>query len=242
MAAKAPRTKAARVALEVHERMSVALAVPRVELDFEDAWQLVIATILSAQSTDKTVNRVTPALFARYPTPAELAAAPLEELEVLVKTTGFFRNKARAIRDASLMIAERFGGTVPRTIEEMIELPGVARKTANVVLGSAYRVVSGIVVDTHVGRVARRLRLTRGEDPVDVERSLMKLFARQDWIDTGHRLVLHGRYVCTARSPRCESCPLNEICPSAEAEPVGSWQERAAAEQARVEARGEDVE
>jgi len=232
---KSPRKKTAEIAAVVHERMSLALPVPRVELDFADAWQLVIATILSAQSTDKTVNQVTPALFARYPTPAALAAALQEDVEVLVKTTGFFRNKAKAIRAASQMITERFAGKVPRTIQEVVELPGVARKTANVVLGSAYRITTGIVVDTHVGRVSRRLKLTRKEDPVDVETALMKLFPRESWIDTGHRLVLHGRYVCTARAPDCAGCVLNETCASAEAEPTGDWQSRASSEREKVQ-------
>ena len=153
------RERAARV----HERFALALPAPACELDFGNAWQLLVATILSAQSTDKMVNRVTPALFARYPSPAALAVAPQEEVEQLVRQTGFFRNKARAIREASRLLVERFGGQVPRTLEELTQLPGVARKTANVVLGTAYRISSGIIVDTHAGRVARRLGLTRAE-------------------------------------------------------------------------------
>ncbi|MCK6551735.1 endonuclease III [Myxococcota bacterium] len=218
--------------------MAVTLPRPRVELDHANAWQLVIATILSAQSTDKGVNKVTPVLFARWPTPAALAAAPSEDVEVVVKTTGFFRQKARAIREASRVVVERFGGQVPKTLEEIMELPGVARKTGNVVLGSAYGIASGIVVDTHAGRVARRLGLTTEEDPVKVELDLMALFAKDHWIDTGHRFVLHGRYVCVARAPKCSACPLNELCPSREAPPAEPWSDRAAAERRLVESRG----
>jgi endonuclease III len=224
---------------EVEQRLTRAMPKPLCELDHRDAWQLLIATILSAQSTDRTINRLTPALFARYPTPAALGAAEPAEVEALIKASGFFRNKAKAIRGASQAIAERHGGRVPRTIEELVELPGVARKTANVVLGTAYRVASGIVVDTHVGRVARVLRLTKHDDPVDVEQDLCKLFEPASWIDMGHRLVLHGRYVCLAKKPRCQDCPLNEICPGAQHAPEGNWTERAEREGALVAARGE---
>jgi endonuclease-3 len=158
-----------------------------------------------------------------------------------VKPTGFFRNKAKAIRGAAALIAERFGGEVPRTVDELTALPGVARKTANVVLGTAYRIPSGITVDTHAGRVARRLELTEHDDPEKVEVDLTALFPKEAWIDTGHRLVLHGRYVCLARKPRCGECPLAEVCPSREAEvPEVSWTERAARERAKVLSRGAD--
>jgi endonuclease-3 len=193
---------------------------------------------LSAQSTDKGVNRVTPVLFARYPTPAALAAAPQEEVEVVVKSTGFFRNKAKAIREASRRIVEQHGGAVPRTLEALIELPGVARKTANVVLGTAYRIPSGMTVDTHAGRVSRRLGLTKHGDPVKVEQDLCALFPQSSWIDMGHRFVLHGRYVCLAIKPRCASCPLSEVCPAREHEPEGRWTARADAESQLVESRG----
>jgi endonuclease-3 len=226
-------------AREVEQRLTCAMPKPVCELDHQDAWQLLIATILSAQSTDRTINRVTPALFARYPTPAALGAADQAEVEALVKASGFFRNKAKAIRGASQLIAERHGGQVPRTLEALTELPGVARKTANVVLGTAYRIASGIVVDTHVGRVARILRLTTQDDPVEVEQELCKLFEPASWIDMGHRLVLHGRYVCLAKKPRCQDCPLNEICPGTQHAPNGSWIERAEREGALVAARGE---
>jgi len=199
---------------------------------------LLIATILAAQSTDRTINQVTPALFARYPTPAQLADADSDELEQLVKSTGFFRNKAKAIRAASRAITDHFGGEVPRSLEELVTLPGVARKTANVVLGVAYRIPSGIVVDTHVGRVSVRLGLTQATDPVKVERDLCAIFPQTSWIDMSHRLILHGRYVCLARSPRCAQCPLNEICGSRTAAPERSQSARAALERQRVDSRG----
>jgi len=223
---------------EIEARLRGAMPEPRCELDHENAWQLLVATILSAQSTDKTVNQVTPALFARYPTPAALGAAAQEDVETLVKRTGFFRNKAKAIRAASQQVAEEFGGEVPRTMDEVTRLSGVARKTANVVLGTAYRIPSGMAVDTHAGRVARRLGLSRHEDPVEVERDLCALFQQDSWVDMSHRLILHGRYVCLARAPRCADCPLNELCDAREAEPAGTWKERAALEGQRVATRG----
>ncbi len=243
-ARKAGRTSAAarERATQVHLRLSKAMPHPPCELDFASPWQLLVATILSAQSTDKMVNRVTPILFGRWPSPAELAAASQEDVEAVVKSTGFFRNKAKAIREAARLVAERHGGEVPRTVEELVELPGVARKTANVVLGTAYRITAGITVDTHAGRVARRLGLTREEDPAKVEQALCELFPREAWIDTGHRFVLHGRYVCLARKPRCARCPLAELCPSAEADGEGSWELRAAREGAVVASRGEPPE
>lgn len=217
-------------AAEVRKRLGRAMPDPRVELDFADAWQLLVATILSAQSTDKNVNKVTPALFAKYPTPAALGAARQPDVEKLVKSTGFFRNKAKAIREASRAIADEHGGAVPRTMDEMVELPGVARKTANVVLGSAYGIPTGIVVDTHAARVSQRLGLTDQKDPKKIEQDLCTLFPKKDWVAMGHRLVLHGRYVCKAKRPDCSSCPLNEVCPSAESEPSDSWTRRAKTE------------
>ena len=221
-------------AKEIRRRMKRALPEPRVELDFDDAWQLLVATMLAAQSTDRTVNTVTPELFRRWPTPEALGDATQEDVEKVVKRTGFFRNKAKAIRTASKKLAEDFGGVVPKTLEELTTLPGVARKTANVVIGSAYGVPTGFIVDTHVGRVSRRLELTAQKDPVKVEQDLSRLFPKRDWIDMGHRLVLHGRYVCTSKSPRCSECPLNEVCPSAEAKPRGRWTQRADAEREEV--------
>ena len=186
--------------------------------------------ILSAQSTDRRVNLVTPALFARWPTPEALAGAPNLEVEDLIRSTGFFRNKTKAIRGASQMLVERFGGEVPRSMQEMLEVPGVARKTANVVLGTAYDMSFGIVTDTHAMRVAQRLGLTTETTPEKIEADLCRQFPTDTWTRMGHRLVLHGRHVCTARSPQCKDCPLNEICPSRVQEPEGSWEERAHAE------------
>jgi endonuclease III len=223
-------------AREVATRLKRALPDPSCELRHENAWQLLVATILSAQSTDRRVNEVTPALFARYPTPAALGDAPQEKVEAVVRSTGFYRNKAKSIRGASSLIAGRYGGEVPRTIEALCELPGVARKTANVVLGTAYRIATGIVVDTHVARVAGRLGLTGESDPTKIEAALTALFPKRSWIDIGHRLLLHGRYVCLAKRPLCESCCLNEICPAAVAPPEGSTAERARAEAEKVAA------
>jgi endonuclease-3 len=225
-------------AAAIHERLLEAEPEPICELDHRNPFELLVATILSAQSTDKGVNRVTPELFQRWPTPAALAKAPQEDVEAVVKPTGFFRNKAKSIRETARILAEKHKGEVPKTVEELIELPGVARKTANVVLGTAFRIANGITVDTHAGRVSRRLGLTKEEDPPKVEAVLCGLFPRDQWIDTGHRLVLHGRYICLARSPKCAVCPLNELCPSAEVEPLGPWPERAERERKFIATRG----
>jgi endonuclease-3 len=190
----------------------------RVELDHRSPFELLIATILSAQCTDARVNQVTPELFRAYPTPEEMAEAPPSEIERLIRSTGFFRAKTRAILGCSRALSEEHGGLVPRTMEELAALPGVGRKTANVVLGAAYGIPSGIVVDTHVTRVARRLRLTRHDDPVRIESDLMSLVPRQAWIPFSIAMVLHGRYVCLARRPRCGECPLNRHCPSRDLE------------------------
>jgi endonuclease-3 len=234
-----PSAAKRKLAENIRQRLEEMLPEPRTELDHRNAFELLVATILSAQSTDRTVNRVTPALFERYPTPAALATSDPSELEVEIKATGFFRNKAKAIRAASQRIVEAYGGDVPKTMEEITTLPGVARKTGNVVLGSAYRVASGITIDTHAGRVARRLDLTDEEDPVKVELDLCALWPTSSWIDMGHRFVLHGRYVCLAKKPRCEVCPINELCRSAIAKPEGSWTSRAETERRLIEARGQ---
>lgn len=206
------------------------------ELDHADAWQLLVATILSAQSTDRTINRITPALFERFPTPAALGAANPDEVEQLVRSSGYFRVKAKAIRDASRMLAERFGGTVPRRLEQVLELPGVARKTANLVLGAAYGIASGITVDTHVARVAQRLGLSTSDDAGVVEADLCARFDQDAWIGTGFRSLLHGRYICTAKAPRCSQCPLNELCPSRQAPGEGPWSRRADGEAEQIRA------
>ena len=177
--------------------------------------QLLVATILSAQCTDERVNRVTPALFKKYPDARALAGANRSDLEALVRSTGFFRNKAKSIQGAAQAIVSRHGGAVPKTMEELLELPGVARKTANVVLGTAFGIASGFVVDTHVGRLTRRMGLTKEEDPVKVEREMQSLLPQSRWILTAHRLIWHGRRVCKARNPDCGGCMVNKICPSA---------------------------
>jgi endonuclease III len=184
-------------------------------LEWKDPVQLLVATILSAQCTDVRVNQVTPALFARFPDAEALASAPIADLEELIRTTGFFRNKAKAIKAAAKLLAERHGGEVPRSMEAMLELPGVARKTANVVLGTAYQLATGVVVDTHMKRVAARLGLTTEEDPEKIERDLMQLVPQERWVRFSHVMVLHGRHICQARKPLCETCPLAPCCPSA---------------------------
>ena len=185
----------------------------RCELDFETPYQLLVATILSAQSTDKTVNRVTPGLFARWPEPADLAAADPGEVEGLIKPTGFFREKTKAIRGSAAALAERFGGQVPPRMEDLTELPGVGRKTANVVLGVAFG-VPGFAVDTHVNRLCNRIRLTDSRDPVQIEKDLCEVVSPEEWTGFSLRLILHGRRVCDARRPLCDACLLNDFCPS----------------------------
>jgi endonuclease-3 len=185
------------------------------ELDRKDAFQLLCATILSAQCTDERVNKVTPGLFARFPSPAAMAKAPPPELEELIRSTGFFRNKAKNLMGASRVLVERWGGRVPRSMAELLELPGVARKTANVVLGTAFGIADGVVVDTHVMRLSQRLGLTQSTTPEQIERDLMELIPRQRWILFSHQIIWHGRRVCFARKPNCDSCPLVPHCPSA---------------------------
>jgi len=187
---------------------------PRAEcaLRHKNAWQLLVSTILSAQCTDKRVNEVTPGLFRKYPTIRDFAAASLPELAQEIRSTGFFNNKAKALVGAARKILADYAGKVPRTMEEMLAIPGVARKTANVVLGTAYGIPSGIVVDTHVQRIARRLDLTRHTDPVKIETDLMKLVPSGRWILFSHQMILHGRTLCPARRPRCAECPLDPVC------------------------------
>jgi endonuclease-3 len=183
-------------------------------LNHKNAWELTVATILSAQCTDVRVNLVTPALFKAFPTPKAMAAASLPELEELVRTTGFFRNKAKNIQGAARVVVENFRGKVPQTMEEILTLPGVARKTGNVVLGSFYGIAVGVVVDTHVLRLSKRLELTKEITPQKVERDLMKIVPQDRWIQFSHELIHHGRAVCVARKPRCLDCTLEKICNS----------------------------
>ncbi len=184
----------------------------RPQLLHRNPFELLVATILSAQCTDRQVNRVTPGLFRALPGPREFAAAPLARIAALVRSTGFYRNKARNIKACARALLERHGGEVPRTLEELVRLPGVGRKTANVVLGAAFG-VPGVVVDTHVARISRRLGLTEHRDPTRIERDLMDLVPRRDWSAFSLRLVFFGREVCTARRPRCPECPLARLCP-----------------------------
>jgi len=184
-------------------------------LTHEDPFQLLIATILSAQCTDARVNMVTPVLFAAYPDAAAMSRAGQEELEAIIRSTGFYRNKAKSIRGASARIVETFGGRVPNTMEELLTLPGVARKTANVVLGVGYGIAVGVVVDTHVARLSHRLGLSRGKNAEAIELDLMRIVPRDDWIDLSHLLIMHGRQVCLARKPACVRCPVAPLCPSA---------------------------
>ncbi len=207
-------------------RARVAEIVTRLHRDYPDAdcaltysspWELLVATILSAQCTDERVNQETPALFARYPTIAEMAAAGQEEMEEMVRRTGFFRNKARAIREAAAVVVDNFNGELPRDFDDLLTLRGVARKTANVVLGTAFGIPSGVVVDTHIGRLSQRLGFTKETDPGKVEQALIDLLKRDEWIFTGHALIWHGRRVCDARKPDCTACRLRDLCPSSTA-------------------------
>jgi endonuclease-3 len=185
-------------------------------LHHRSAWELTVATILSAQCTDVRVNLVTPALFKAFPAPKAMAAASLPELEELIRTTGFFRNKAKSIQGAARIVVDEFGGKVPQTMEEILRLPGVARKTGNVVLGSWFKIPAGVVVDTHVLRISGRLELTRETAPEKVERDLMKIIPQDRWIDFSHEIIHHGRQICVARKPRCVDCTLERLCNSSD--------------------------
>ena len=200
----------------VNSRLKKRFPDAHCSLDFTTPFELLIATILAAQSTDARVNIVTKALFRKYPSPAAFAAASQVEMEKDVKQTGFFRNKAKAVIACSKAIVEKHGGEVPRTMDELTELPGVGRKTANVVLGNAFQTPVGIVVDTHVTRVSGRLGLTQTTDAVKIEQDLMPLLPRSEWTNFSHRLIYHGRETCIARKPKCAECVLDDICPSAE--------------------------
>ncbi len=181
-------------------------------LTHKNAWELLVATILSAQSTDVNVNRVTPELFRKYPTVADFAALTPEQLEPDIRSTGFFRNKSKAVVGAAKLLVSEFGGQVPDDVAKLLTLPGVARKTANVVLGTWFRKAEGVVVDTHVTRIARRLELTKNSDPVKIEQDLMKAIPREKWILFAHQLIWHGRKLCMARGPKCVDCALENIC------------------------------
>ncbi|HEX7708580.1 MAG TPA: endonuclease III [Thermoanaerobaculia bacterium] len=203
-------------AKEVNRRLAKRYPDAACSLDFTNAFELLIATILSAQSTDARVNIVTKSLFRKYPTPAAFANASQVEMEKDVRQTGFFRNKAKSVIGCSKALVERHGGEVPRTMEELTALPGVGRKTANVVLGNAFGTPAGIVVDTHVTRVSARLGLTSSNDAEKIEQDLTPLLPRSEWTPFGHRVIFHGRQTCIARKPLCDECVLNDICPSAD--------------------------
>ncbi len=215
-----PNPRAERVA-ELLRRFPRIYPEAHCELNFRNPLELLVATILSAQCTDKRVNIVTESLFAHYRTAADYAGASLADLEQAVKTTGFFRNKAKNIRAACAQIVALHGGEVPRSMEALAALPGVGRKTANVVLGNAFGIAEGVVVDTHVGRLSRRLGLTRHDDPEKVERDLMKLIPRERWTLWSHWLIFHGRRRCFARNPNCPNCELLDICPTGRKKTVG---------------------
>jgi endonuclease-3 len=209
--AAAGRTDPERVAA-ILAKLDEAYPDATCELNHESAFQLLISTILSAQCTDVRVNQVAETLYKKYPSPQAFAYATPGELEQDIRPTGFFRNKTKSVMGASKAIIDTFGGKVPRTMEEMLTLPGVARKTANVVLGTAYGIPSGVVVDTHVMRLSNRLDLTRNEDPKKIEQDLMKIIPREKWIKFSHQLIWHGRRVCQARKPKCAECNLETLC------------------------------
>jgi endonuclease-3 len=206
--AVARRERSARIAQRLQEVYPDATC----ELAFETPWQLLIATILSAQCTDKMVNQVTPALFDQFPDPASLARAPQRKIEALIRKTGFYSQKAKAIRACAQLVAGRFGGDVPQTMEDLTSLQGVGRKTASVVLGTAFG-QPAVFVDTHVKRLTYRLGLTRSEDPLEIENDIRRLLPPQQWTAFCHRLIHHGRRVCLARKPQCGTCPLADLCP-----------------------------
>ncbi|EPR37021.1 endonuclease III [Desulfovibrio sp. X2] len=200
-------------AASVYDRLCPLYPPVRSFLDFTTPWQLLVATILSAQCTDQRVNMVTPGLFARWPEPKDLAAADIAELEEAVRSTGFFRNKARNIKEAARIVAEELGGVLPDEMDRLLQLPGVARKTANIVLTQGFGKVEGIAVDTHVRRLAQRLGLSDTDRPEVIERDLCAAFRREVWGEINHLLIQHGRNVCIARLPRCSACAVVDICP-----------------------------
>lgn len=213
-----PATKPAQPAAPVSEvlkRLRRAYPAATCTLDFKSPLQLLVATILSAQCTDVRVNQVTPALFKKYPDARAFAEADIDQLQRDVQPTGFYRNKAKAIKAAARIIVDQYAGEVPADMDALVKLPGIGRKTANVILGNTGHEPGGVVVDTHVGRVSRRLGWTSNTDAVKVERDLNRLIPQRDWVRAGHELILHGRRICVSRKPKCRDCMLNDICPSA---------------------------
>ena len=215
-----------RAAARVVRRLRADYPEAECALRYETPVQLLVATILSAQCTDKRVNLVTQKLFDLYPTASDLAQVPLPRLQRLIQSTGFFRNKAKNIRACCQALVAEHDGEVPPDMETLTRLPGVGRKTANVVLGTAFGLATGVVVDTHVGRISRRLGLTTERDPVKVERDLMRLLPRSEWIGFSHRMIHHGRQVCVARNPKCDACSMNRFCPRVDVDGTQSRQRR----------------
>lgn len=221
----APKTKAAKGGYDPLSPQRVSEILKRLDqrypnvtcaLVHKSAWELLVATILSAQCTDATVNKVTPALFKKYPTPQALAAIQPEQLEPEIRPTGFYRNKAKSVVGAARGVMEKFGGQVPDEMDRLLTLPGVARKTANVVLGTWFKKAVGVVVDTHVHRISRRLELTKASDPKNIEQDLMRVVPQEKWIDFSHQIIHHGRALCIARKPKCAECPLEDLCHAAD--------------------------
>jgi endonuclease III len=201
---------------EILERLDERYPRATCALHHKSAWELLVATILSAQCTDARVNMVTPVIFAKYPTVEAFAALKPEDLEPDIRSTGFFRNKAKSVVGAARKLVSEFGGQVPRTMDELLQIPGVARKTANVVLGTWFKIADGVVVDTHVQRISRRLELTKNNDPQKIEQDLMKVIPRNKWILFAHQIIMHGRALCIARKPKCADCPLENLCHAAD--------------------------
>ena len=212
-------------ACEAMRRLGGLYPRAHIALDYDDPWHLLVAVILSAQTTDVGVNKVTPVLFARFPRPEDLAGADVLDVEAIVKPTGFFHQKTRSIMAAARMVVTEFGGKVPDTMEDLMRIPGVARKTANIVISNAYGKIEGIAVDTHVFRLAHRLGLTQEKDPDKVERDLTSLLPREDWFHVNYRFIDHGRAVCTAKRPICGACILSDVCPSAFT--ISGWRQEA---------------
>ncbi|WP_224362124.1 endonuclease III [Hyalangium versicolor] len=203
----------AKIVPSLLERLRQAHPDARYELNWSTPFELLVATILAAQCTDERVNRVTATLFPKYPGPRAFADADTPELEEDLKPTGFYKQKAKSVQNMSRELLAKFGGEVPRTVDELVTLPGVARKTANVVLNTAFNLPSGVIVDTHVARVSQRLGITKKDKPEEIEKDLMKLVPQDQWTFFGPAMVLHGRYTCMARKPKCEACPMDDLCP-----------------------------
>ncbi|CCO24892.1 endonuclease III [Maridesulfovibrio hydrothermalis] len=208
-----PDKKTLARASVIYDRLLKRYPDPEPELDWKNAWELLVSTVLAAQCTDVRVNKITPALFSKWPGPEEMCKAEVAEIEEVIRSTGLFRNKAKNLKAASVLVMEEFNGQLPRSMKEMIRLPGVARKTANIVLSNAMDIHEGLAVDTHVKRLSFRMGLTGSTNPTVIERDLMPLFKRKTWGITNHLLVLFGRDICPARSPKCDICELNDICP-----------------------------